>query len=124
MTATWMTGSNNLTVPQLAVYDTIFVPFSYAQPGGRFGACYASSLDGASFYIYGGEGFALWVDQFLSDFWRFDLSTGWWTVLQVSGSQASNAPMHVPDPRANPGGQGYNGGGISGFDGQFYVMSK
>lgn len=105
---TWMHGAD--TLDAASNYGTMGVSDPNNAPGARHAALTWKDLDG-NFWIYGGFGYATDPDlgSWLSDLWRYDVSSNEWTW--VSGADTVNAPvvygeLGVPNADAQPGGRG------------------
>src|SRR5262245_26303898 len=81
-TWTWMKGSNFPN--QYAVYGTMGVSSPLNVPGGR--AAYSRRNDKQdNLWFYGGNGYAsIGTNGFLSDLWKYDMSTNEWTWIMGS----------------------------------------
>lgn len=107
-TNTWtkLSGSNNATNGH---YGSLNTPSASNIPGGRaFPYFWADKV--GNFWIYGGTGFGATGAQqsFLSDLWKYNVSTGIWTW--VAGDSTINHAgdfgiINVPAASNNPGGR-------------------
>ncbi|HUW19427.1 MAG TPA: kelch repeat-containing protein [Sedimentisphaerales bacterium] len=84
---TWVSGSD--TVYQFGFYGTKGVPNRRNAPGSRKnGICWIDSV--GDLWLFGGYGLGVSSQGRLSDLWRFEPSTSFWTW--VSGSNLVNQP--------------------------------
>jgi N-acetylneuraminic acid mutarotase len=86
---TWVNGSN--TVGQAGTYGTQGVADAANMPGGRQGAAswVDASVTSRTLWLFGGQGYdGSGNAGYLSDLWKYDVTTGNWTW--VNGSSASN----------------------------------
>lgn len=72
--------ANNVWTYTTAVYGTKNTASATNYPGARVGAAYASDGSGV-FYMYGGYGVASDGVGALSDLWKYEVSTGFWTWI-------------------------------------------
>ncbi|MHC4623656.1 MAG: Kelch repeat-containing protein [Planctomycetota bacterium] len=101
---TWVAGAN--TVYQYGTYGTIAVANPDNVPGARQGAL-SWTDDSGDLWLFGGYGYAAGgAAGSMSDLWRFQPSTGFWTWM--AGPNTVNQPgvygqIGEPDPNNSPG---------------------
>jgi len=94
---TWEGGSS--TANQSGAYGTLLTPSLNNLPGGRSAS--ANWAGSGNLWIFGGKGYdGSNTVGYLSDLWKFNLSTGWeW----MSGSKTANASGILSGSGSNPG---------------------
>ena len=103
---TWMKGTNNVGVN--GVYGTLGVSASTNMPGSRHGGATWTGNDG-HLYLFGGRGFgATGFSNFLSDVWRYNISTNEWTWIKGPNQNmqpGTYGTIGVAAPANTPGGR-------------------
>jgi N-acetylneuraminic acid mutarotase len=101
---TWVGGSSESN--KLGVYGTRTVPAAENMPGGRYRAASCTDTSG-TLWLFGGHGYATGTKAgYLSDLWKYDLATGYWTWMK--GDKYTNGPgaygtLGVAEPDNLPG---------------------
>lgn len=84
-------------------------------PGGRYGGCSASSHISSTLFYFGG----FIGSVYLGDFWQFDMSSAWWTMVHISKVQ-SNGVMGTPLNTVYPGLKAFHACAIT-LSNSFYL---
>lgn len=103
---TWMKGFN--LVDQNGNYGTIGVSNTNNLPGSRMASGTWRDSNGI-IWLFGGKGFgATGTDGYLSDLWKYNISTNTWTWVHGSNSNTQfgiYGSLSVPSVTNNPGGR-------------------
>lgn len=103
---TWISGTNQLG--QFGNYGTKNIASPANIPGGREFPSMWTDKSG-NLWVFAGGGFALTMPQgFLSDMWKFNLTSNNWTWMggpNTINQQGNYGSLNFPSPTVNPGGR-------------------
>ena len=103
---TWINGFN--TVGQLGIYGTLGTAAASNSPGCRYGGGIWADNSG-NFWMFGGRGLSSTGPQgYLSDLWKYTISTNQWTWVNGSNLAGQNSiygSLGVTAPSNMPGGR-------------------
>lgn len=101
----WIHGSKEPN--QLGNYATKGTPASYGNPGARSGAVSWRDTEG-NLWLFGGRGYSSNDHGYLSDLWKYEISSGAWTWMSGS-DQPDQAGVYgtsgTASPANSPGGR-------------------
>ncbi len=108
---TWVSGSQTTFIAP--THGTINVSAPSNNPGGRIGALTWVDQSNDILWLFGGESYS---DGYMSDLWKFTISTGEWTWVHgpsTGNNGAALGTIEVPSTANNPSARAY---GATWFD--------